>query len=445
MENIRAFFDKFVHKIVKHDNTYNLYHHFNQTQYWEYDRLINSQYELFIKLWKHCVENIPYYQKIALDRNIYPAKISSLEDLNKLPFLTKDIVRANFNELKATNLPKARFGMNSTSGSSGSNFYFHTDRLFAPISKALTLRRYNWMNSSIFAKEFVIWGARWDIKRNSFLNSLRNTIKNRTLVSGYELSDDKILYIYEGLLNERPEILKSYPSILYKMAEVFERNDLCYSPKAITIGGEKLYDFQRLYIEKVFKTKIFDYYGSRDVPGIAQNCDRFEGLHVFMENLILEVIDENGFPIEDGEGELAVTLLHNYAMPLIRYKIGDRARITKNNKCSCGRGLHLIDEIIGRTFELIEFPNGNRVGGTFWSLLLRSVPGVKDFQVVQNQKNHIEIKYVPENFENDIDFGIISSRIREYGGADLKIDYELVEKLESNEAGKIQFVKSNIK
>ena len=438
----RSFIDKIQHNIVKRDDTYKYYKLFNQSQYWDYSRLLNYQLELFNKLWDHSIKNVPYYKELANKLNL--PSITSWKDIEIIPFLTKDIVRNNFYALKAENLPEERFGKNSTSGSSGSNFYFYSDRGARSVNESLTMRRFNWMGSSVFDKKFVIWGARWDIRNKSFLSSIKQRIKNTIVVSGYNLSDKDIINIYRQITREKPDIIKSYPSILYKISEVFNENNLSYKPKAIVIGGEKLHNFQREYIETTFNTKVFDYYSGRDMHAIAQNCDKFEGLHIFMENVIVEIIDEKGNPIEDGEGEIAVTSLHNYAMPFIRYRIGDRARITRNKKCSCGRQLLLLDEIIGRTFEVIEFPNGNRVGGSFWTLLLRSVPGIKNFQVVQEDYNLIQINYIPDNLSNEIDFSKIIARIKDYSGNKLYINFEKVDSLSANEAGKIQFIKSII-
>ena len=165
-----------------------------------------------------------------------------------------------------------------------------------------------------------------------------------------------------------------------------------------------------------------------------------------MENIIFEVVDENNNPIEEGEGDIVLTNLHNFSFPMIRYKIGDRARISKKSICCCNRNLKIVDEIIGRTFDIITFPNGNKVGGSFWTLLMRSVYGIKDFQVVQSKINKLEIRYTSDTSSPfQIDFTTLRNRIFEYGGEDILIKFKKVKDIPRTSAGKMKFVFSNNK
>ena len=204
------------------------------------------------------------------------------------------------------------------------------------------------MGVSPFDREMIIWGTSWGAKKKRKYGRVKKWIENQHIISGYNLSDPDIIEIHNQLVNGKYKIIKSYPSILNTIVDVFEKYNLSYQPDVIQIGGEKLYGFQKEKIENFFNASVFDFYGARDMINIAQNCSHNEGLHIFMENVIVEVVDEEGNPIEEGEGDLVITNLHNYAMPFIRYKIGDRAKISKYKACSCGRTLPLLDEVLGR-------------------------------------------------------------------------------------------------
>ena len=176
---------------------------------------------------------------------------------------------------------------------------------------------------------------------------------------------------------------------------------------------------------------------------IARECGQHNGLHIMAENVLAEVLDDQGNPIEEGEGDLVITDLHNRVMPFIRYRISDRAIVSKR-KGACGRGLPLLQEIIGRSFEIIEFPNGNKVGGTFWTFVLKSEPGIKEFQVVQKDIDHIQINNTPDETASLRFFDGFIQKIHEYSGFDLKIIFNKVDEIPLTRGGKYCFVVSEL-
>lgn len=440
---MRSIVDKIYHTYYKRNEVYRLFELYKQSQYWDYDHLIAHQLKVFRKLWDHCIKEIPYYHKINKKIGLLPGDIQKISDLMSLPVLTKDTVRNHFNALTAQNLPKHRFVQNSTSGTSGSNFYFYSDTKQHDVKRALEYRRYEWMNVTPFDRELIIWGASWDINKKRNLRFVKDWLKNKKKMSGYNLSDSEIIELHSIFKSYKPKIIKSYPSILTTIVDVFQKKKLYYSPSVIHIGGEKLFISQREKIENFFGCPVYDFYGARDMTEIAQSCYNSTGLHVFMENVIVEVVDDSDMPIDDGEGDLVITNLHNYAMPFIRYKIGDRAKVSKNSKCSCGRNLQLIDEVVGRTFDIIEFPNGRRVGGTFWTLCMKSVPGIKDFQVIQEAKDKILIHYT-KNDNRALNFDRLKQNIHDYSGQNLHVYFKKVDAIEPTKAGKMKFVISDI-
>lgn len=430
---------KWYHKYIKRDKLYSYYSFVNQSQYNSTESNSAAQQQMLGRLLKHANNNVPYYthlfKKYNVDVNQEPFKI-----IANIPFLTKNIIRSNTDNLKATNLPENRFIKNSTSGSTGSNLLFYSDT-DVYMKQALDMRCKKWMGLDIGQREYVIWGASWDNKKlNKLLPRLKSRFKSIKMVSGYQLSDDDFYRYYHEIKSIRPKLLTSYPSILYEFALFLKKNRLTLKLPAIKSAGEKLYPYQRELIEQFFQSQVYDFYGGRDIPMVAMQCGNDTGLHIMSENVYLEVIDDNGNTITEGEGELVLTDLHNYAFPFIRYKIGDRARIS-NKKCTCGRNLPMLEEVIGRTFDIIQFPNGNRVGGSFWTLVMRSFPGIKDFQVEQLNQNKILIRYIPDtNTYLPGTKEAIRNNIKKYSNPGLIIEFEKVNIIPKNKAGKQQFV-----
>jgi phenylacetate-CoA ligase len=430
--------------MIKRDDLYQLIKLYRESQYWPYQKLLHYQQTKIEELVRHANDNVPYYKDLFSREGLRLDRISDPDNFKKIPFLTKDIIRDPSNNLMATNINRKYAKPNSTSGSSGSNLKFFSDMSVFDV-QAMLFRNIEWMGLNFFDRKVIIWGASWDVSlANKFIPSIKQKLKKQVVLSGYRLSDKTIREYHQFITKFKPKLIRSYPSILFTIAEYFEQNNLAYYPVAIESAGEKLHPFQREKIEQVFKTKIFDFYGARDIPLIAQECEAHHGLHVMMENVLLEVVDDGGNPMEEGEGDLVLTHLHNKVMPFIRYKIGDRARISKRT-CTCGRNLPLIEEVIGRSFEIIEFPNGNKVGGSFWTLVMRSVPGVKDFQVVQEAIDQITINYISEEGNIKESLNNLKKRIEEYSGPRLKINFNEVDESPLTKGGKFQFVVSNIK
>jgi len=424
------------------NNVNELYRLYNRTQYWDKKKLEDYQLVLLNNLWKHTVSNVEYYRSFSKKNKL--DKIISLQDLHKIPIMEKSEFNKNINNFLSDNIDKKRYIENSTSGSTGSNFNFFSDSYTINNRRALYMRRYNWMDLSIFNKELIIWGAKWDFSEKKILKRIKYFFQNVKITSGYNLSDADYIGIYRIMQKGRYEILNSYPSILDKMIDVFIKNDFYINPQAVVIGGEKLFLNQKDKIKNYFKAPVYDFYGARDMSNIAQSCKYDNGLHIFSENVIVEVVDDNNIPIDEGEGDLVITSLHNYVMPFIRYKIGDRAKISKYKVCNCGRTLPLIDEVIGRKMELITFPNGNRVMGTFWTLLFRSVKGIKDFQVIQNSISEIDIFYTITSEFNESIIPLLLTKIYDYGGTEININFIKKEKIDRNKAGKMNFIISKV-
>jgi len=429
------------HRHVRRTNLRELRELFRQSERWDLERLRVFQTEGLRALLSHCAANVPYYADLFREYGLDAERVREPEDLRRLPFLTKEIIGRQFERLLSRDVDATRLKLNSTSGSTGSSLLFYSDRA-SRVSQALQLRADEWLGLQLFDRELRIWGAHWDVSAlRQALPAAQNFLLGRQIVSGYRLSDEGVADCLERIRRFRPRLLHSYPSILYLLASRWQG-----APprglEAIRSAGEKLFDFQRARIEERFGCKIFDFYGARDIPIVAQECEAHAGLHVNMEHVVLEVVDDSGSPIEEGEGELVLTHLANRIMPFVRYRIGDRAH-TRASPCPCGRALPLLLEVTGRTFDVLLLPNGNRVGGTFWTLLMRSGASeelVKSFQVVQRSRTRIAVIYVAREALPEGEEWRLRGLVLEHGGPELELTFERADEITPTKGGKWRFV-----
>jgi phenylacetate-CoA ligase len=177
---------------------------------------------------------------------------------------------------------------------------------------------------------------------------------------------------------------------------------------------------------------------------MAAECDRHEGLHLTTEQLLVEVVDDEGRPTPDGEeGNVVVTDLFNYGMPFVRYVNGDRA-IAGWHKCSCGRGLPLMSPPLGRTLDVLTVSDGRRIPGEFFPHLLKDFPAIKRFQVVQDEPDQVELRLVLREGWGAEDRSRLETLLRDAAGPVMRIQIVPVADIPLTPAGKLRVVVNNV-
>ena len=257
--------------------------------------------------------------------------------------------------------------------------------------------------------------------------------------------DEKNMHRYIHSINHNDFLYGyGYASSLFFFSNYIKNNDIKLSnyPKAIFSTAEKLFPHMRTTIEEVFNTKVFDTYGLNDGGVSAFECQNHSGMHIDTDRSILEVVDENGNTLKNGTGRIVATSLGNFAMPFIRYNTGDIGTIS-SEKCPCGRHSLILKEVIGRHNDILQTPEGAFVHGEFFSHIFWEIPGVNEFQVLQEEVERLLIKIVPTPEFNNDDI----QRIRDFiktRSAGWKIDIEIVDDIDRTIAGKFRFVVNNI-
>lgn len=404
---------------------------------------INDYQERKLTKMLEAISKNPYYSSVEI------SKVKCIEDLNQLPFLTKDIIKNKFNDLITPDIESWRLRKNSTSGSTGTATYFYSDRLKKRYAEACITRGDSWTGWKPYEPKVVLWGAIRDIKKD-----LKHRIKyspflfNTTMLSSFKMNDDD-MYSYIKIINKKkPTLIAGYPSSLNLFSNfILNEKIKIHQPKGIITGGETLYEAQRELIQQAFNCKVLNRYGGREVHHIANECQEQSGLHISADHVILEIVDENGNPCEPGElGEIVVTDLDNYVFPFIRYKTGDLGILEDpQKKCKCGRGLPLLKRVEGRTFDLIIGTNGNRIPGTFFTLTFRyKVKGIVSFQILQDRIGEIKVKVVSNKDFTLNERDKLINYVQGEAGKDTVVIVEKVDSIDLTKTGKHRWVISNV-
>lgn len=433
---------------VARPNRLKLLKKMEELQWLSSEEIKKSQFRKLKGLLDHAYENVPYYREKFRELGLTPNHIESLQDFMDFPLLSKENIIEDKSRIVARNSRKRDLLSSSTSGSTGVNFQFYKDKRPIEYIQAINLRQYRWAGWDIGDKHVQLWGSHYDLsKAKSFYKNLKHSFIHKTLfLSSYDMTVEN-MQVYREKINEyKPSLISGYASALFLFSEFLASQNLdIHSPAGMIASAETLYESQRKLIESVFKCKVFNRYGCREVGIVAQECKERNGLHIVAEHSLVEVLDESGYPSEPGKiGKIVITDLVDYAFPLIRYQIDDIG-ILSDRKCSCSRGLPLLERVEGRVFDIIVGTNGNHLTGTFWTILLREyAKGILQFQILQERFGEIIMRLVVNHLFTENEKQKLLKRVYLKCGADIKIEVQLVDNIPLTNSGKHRFVISKV-
>ncbi len=235
----------------------------------------------------------------------------------------------------------------------------------------------------------MVWGnpielSTKDQKNVRFKNRL---LRNRVILSAYDLSDANCEQYLRFLNRYQPEYLYGYATALDTLARILEPvcGRLRCRPAAVISTSETLYPEQRARLKSIFRCQVANEYGARDAGILAFECP-CGGLHITAENVLLEIVDPITLqPVPDGcRGLVVTTDLTNHAMPRLRYLLGDVAARLPAARCPCGRSLPLLQPVEGREDAIFCLPGGRLVHGNFLNQLARKYDAILQFRLTQS-------------------------------------------------------------
>lgn len=425
--------------VLRGRGVWSLHRRLEETGRFTRDRLVELQSAKLKRLVAHAVAHSPYWTRLFRERGLAPEDVARPSDLSKLPILTRETLRAHRDDIRSRGLPDGDMLPNSTGGSTGSNVSFWVDRECWRWRDAVTLGMWGRLGLRPGTPVVQVWGSPMDEKRARRIRQrLRFFLDNRRLVTAYALDDASLTRLSRTIGTARPGALMGYASVLDLLASRVSRGAVPWTPiedLVIVSASETLFDEQRRNIERVLGGRVANLYGCREFGLVALECPA-GSLHLTEERLIVETI-----PQEHGlGGKLVITDLDNRAFPFLRYEIGDLAD-GDPLPCPCGRSHRRLSAVRGRTFDVIRSPEGLAVGGTFWSLLLRTaVSGIDTWQVVQREPDLLEIRTTPVGGLQEAGRERIRDEVGKALGAGMRVVFGESDRLEPSPSGKHRFV-----
>lgn len=416
----------------------------DDSQWWSGDKLEHLRVERLRRLLTLAGTHVPYYRELFAKLAFNPEAVTTTADLQKLPFLTKAIIRAEGERMKSDIAQGlARF---NTGGSSGEPLIFFIGNERISHDVAAKWRATRWWNVDIGDPEIVVWGSPIELTAQDRMRQIRDRLMRTELLSAFEMSESRLDDFITSIRKKRPTMLFGYPSSLSLIARHAEKRGIAMNDLGIKVAfvtSERLYDHQRDDISRVFACPVANGYGGRDAGFIAHQCPQ-GGMHITAEDIIIEIVDKDDSPLPHGTaGEVVVTHLATGDYPFIRYRTGDVA-VMSDKRCACGRGLPLLEEIQGRTTDFVVAADGTIVHGLAVIYPIRDIPGIAAFKVIQHTKEQMTVQIVPGEVCGSEVEATITAGIKARLGQMVNVTVERVADIPRENSGKFRYIVSHV-
>jgi len=412
-----------------------------QSQWWSEEQIKDYQDKELRCVVKHAYETVPYYKEVFDKIKLKPLDIKTVDDLWKIPVLTKEDIRLYRDKLVSSSYKKKDLIFSHTSGSTGKSLQFFTTKKAVQFQWAVWWRHRRRFNIDFDSKYATFTGkvvVPIDQRKPPFWRE--NVAFHQTIFPMHHIVKEKIKAIVDRLNVGDFIYYSGYPSIIYNLATLIEEEGLSIEngPKIIFTGAETLYEYQRERITKVFGCPVTDQYGFSEGAGNASRCEN-DLFHEDFEFGILEPFEPKQIDDSHIRGTIIATGFSNYAMPFIRYQVGDIG-IWKDEKCSCGRKSKVLVRIEGREEDYVITPEGAKI--MRFDYIFKDTQNIKEAQVVQKEIGAIILRIVRRPNYSRKDEKMLIEEIRTKISPSLRVEFEYVDAIERTSTGKFQAVKS---
>jgi len=392
----------------------------------------------------HCAWHRERLRACGLDRRIEQGDLT-LDDLRRLPTMTKQDARENGEGMRWAEVPGGAFRYN-TGGSSGAPLVFQFGRWRQASDAAGRIRARRWWGVDVGDREVYLWGAPVELAKTDRIKTVRDRLLNQLVLNAFEMSPSNMDDYVGAIRAYRPKCLYGYASsVALLAAHARERGLSLKSPGLLVVctTGEPLYPYQRTLIEEAFGVPVANEFGSRDIGFTAHETPEREML-LMSESIILEVLDEAGAPVSPGElGEAVMTGLCSDAQPFIRYRTGDMVRLSAEPPAS-GRGLHALAEIAGRTTDFVVRSDGTIMHALAVIYVVRAIEGVAEFKLIQHTPLDIEVLVVSDARWGDASEAAVVQGLKARLGATCRVALRIVDAIPVETSGKYRYVVSHV-
>lgn len=432
-----------LHERLKRHTTTRIRRDMEQVQWWPGDRIAELQLQRLREFLTDVGQHVPYYRDLFAQAGFVPAELRSLSDLARVPFLTKSLIRKHTDALRHAGAQGlARF---NTGGSSGEPLVFFIGRRRVSHDVAAKWRATRWWGVDIGDPEIVVWGSPIELGKQDRIKYWRDKMLRTQLLPAFEMSEARLDGFIATIRATRPRMLFGYPSALTHIARHARKRGTAMDDLGIRVAfvtSERLYDDQRADIQAVFGCKVANGYGGRDAGFIAHECPS-GSMHLTADDIVVEIVDEAGVVQPAGvAGEIVVTHLATNDFPFIRYRTGDIG-VLGASPCACGRGLPVLRDIQGRSTDFVVASDGTVMHGLSLIYILRDLPGIRAFKVVQESRALTRVMLVKEPAFRESSVATIVDGFRRRLGQDVAIEVTFVDDIPAEKSGKFRYIISH--
>lgn len=416
-----------------------MYNFLEESQWLDEETHKKYQLEQLKKTIINAYENVPYYKELFDNNNINAYEFKDFDDIKKIPYLTKDIIRENLDKLYNINYPKYKIEYKQTGGSTGLPMGLYQDKFYTrKLEQAFVSQMWSRVGYDINKNNKIVYLRGINIKGEYEKNG------NHLVLNSFILTENNFKNYIKYIEKFNPDFINGYPSSLYILANYIIENGIevkADSLKAVLLTSENIYDFQRNAIEKAFGKRTYSFYGHTERCCIGGECEDSRSYHLQSEYGYTELINAEGKDSEK-EGELVEivsTGFINPVMPFIRYRTQDIA-INTLDKCTCGRNYKLIKRVEGRAQDFIFDKEGNIRSFTcqdepLWDVNHKIVA----YQYTQSEYGMLRLDIQKKEIFTNEDIKIIkNSFVDIFKGFDLEIKF--VDKIEKSKSGKFRYL-----
>lgn len=382
---------------------------------------------------KYSYENVEFYHRRLDVLGLKPDDIKTTDDLRKLPITTRsDIQKNSPTGFTARSLHTVRFEKHTSSGSTG-----------IPIT-VLSDARAEAYRAALFARSFFECGLHIRDKMIRITSTPQPKPKwhegfgfMRRIILDPKDSVESGLRMLE---KDKPDAIFGQSSYIWQLANEISKTNKHPDPMLVFTTADIISKKMRNLVREVFGDKVFDFYGCVEVERVAWECPEHEAYHMDIDSQVIEFVDVNE-PVAPGErGQILLTCLYNYAMPLIRYDVGDFGKPTAEI-CSCGRGLPMMSDLEGRVNDFVKRPDGSMIS-PMTLLYIDEIPGISQFLIVQKRRDKLSVELVLDGTNPEETVQKSRAYLKEVVGEDMTVDIAIVKEIPRERSGKMRVVKS---
>jgi phenylacetate-CoA ligase len=429
----------FLSRIRYSPEAFSFLKHLRAHEAWTPDDISSFQIRSLQEIVSHARAAAPYYAN-------YPQiEIRNFDSLRLLPVLTRETVRENRAHLLSRDVPPRQRIIAGTTGTTGGNLKVAYTEKLARENWAFLLRQWAWAGVKPRQPRVTLFGARVvPITRTTPPYWTHNLPERQILLSIFHLSQKTAADYLKFLHEHRGTVLEGFPSVLSILADFALSRGETIPMRAVFTSGEPLYPAAREKIESAFQAAVFDSYGMTEYCGLIQQCEKGE-MHLAPEYGYLEILDANNAPVAaDEEGYFVWTGFLNRAMPLVRYRIGDRGRWKLGTPCQCGRAFPRVTPTITRESEILHCADGRIFSPRALNQYLKGATSLRFCQFVHDRAERVVVRAVAGSDLAALEMMKIREELQHLLGGSMRVTAEIASEPLVFPGGKIPLIVNRV-